>query len=113
MTKDTARSMLVHQLIGAGWLQEDAEDAVDEALLRRGRVVSEIPYMTKLDRLRLENARLRALIQNSCWVFEHYDLPEHAFHYRRALERIGTSEEQTQDVTKKTFGQMAHAAKLE
>jgi hypothetical protein len=31
-----------------------------------------------------EIERLRAAIEDGCKVFEHYDLPEHAFHYRRA-----------------------------
>lgn len=35
--------------------------------------------------LLIEYERLRALIEDGCKVFEHYDLPEHAFHYRRAL----------------------------
>lgn len=34
-----------------------------------------------------EVERLKALILDGCKVFEHYDLPEHALHYRRALER--------------------------
>ena len=34
-----------------------------------------------------EIERLRALILDGCEVFEHYDLPEHAFHYRRILEK--------------------------
>ena len=29
---------------------------------------------------------LRELLLDACEVFEHYDLPEHALHYRRALE---------------------------
>lgn len=33
-----------------------------------------------------ENDRLRAIIDDACEVLEHYDLPEHAFHYRRVLE---------------------------
>jgi hypothetical protein len=37
--------------------------------------------------LRAEVERLRAMILDACKVFEHYDLPEHAFHYRRILER--------------------------
>lgn len=32
-----------------------------------------------------EIERLRALLENACEVFDHYDLPEHAFHYRRIL----------------------------
>jgi hypothetical protein len=32
-----------------------------------------------------ENERLRAEIEDACKVLEHYDLPEHAFHYRRRL----------------------------
>lgn len=32
-----------------------------------------------------ENERLRALIEDACNVFTHYDLPEHALHYRRAV----------------------------
>lgn len=34
-----------------------------------------------------EIERLRALIEDACKVFDHYDLPEHAFHYRRKLVR--------------------------
>ena len=30
---------------------------------------------------------LEDLIEDACKVFEHYDLPEHAFHYRRELDR--------------------------
>lgn len=37
-----------------------------------------------------EIERLLALIEDGCKVFEHYDLPEHAFHYRRALNQQGT-----------------------
>jgi hypothetical protein len=43
-----------------------------------------------VDRLEAENARLHALVLDACKVFEHYDLPEHAFHYRRAI--LGLSE---------------------
>jgi hypothetical protein len=32
-----------------------------------------------------EIERLRAMIEDACKVFDHYDLPEHAFHYRRAI----------------------------
>lgn len=45
----------------------------------------------ELERKDAEIERLRALILDGCAVFEHYDLPEHAFHYRRAL---GTDNEQ-------------------
>lgn len=31
--------------------------------------------------------RLTKLIHDGCVVFEHYDLPEHAFHYRRELHK--------------------------
>jgi hypothetical protein len=34
----------------------------------------------------VEVERLRALVLDACEVLVHYDLPEHAFHYRRALE---------------------------
>lgn len=39
----------------------------------------------ELNMLRAENDRLRTLMLDACKVFDHYDLPEHAFHYRRAL----------------------------
>lgn len=32
-----------------------------------------------------EIKRLHDMVLDACKVFEHYDLPEHAFHYRRAL----------------------------
>lgn len=32
-----------------------------------------------------EIVRLRAMILDASKLFEHYDLPEHAFHYRRAI----------------------------
>jgi hypothetical protein len=32
-----------------------------------------------------EIARLRSMIEDACKAFDHYDLPEHAFHYRRQL----------------------------
>ena len=32
-----------------------------------------------------EIARLRSMMEDACKVFDHYDLPEHAFHYRRQL----------------------------
>jgi len=35
-----------------------------------------------VDRLEAENERLRTLLLDACNVFDHYDLPEHAFHYR-------------------------------
>jgi hypothetical protein len=34
-----------------------------------------------------EIERLRALVLDGCAVFAAYDLPEHAFHYRRLLEK--------------------------
>lgn len=37
-----------------------------------------------------EAARLRAMILDACEVFDHYDLPEHAFHYRRELAKDTT-----------------------
>jgi hypothetical protein len=33
--------------------------------------------------LRDELKRLRDALEDACKVFDHYDLPEHAFHYRR------------------------------
>jgi len=36
-------------------------------------------------RLEAENDRLRDLVRDACKVFDHYDLPEHAFAYRCAL----------------------------
>lgn len=32
-----------------------------------------------------EAERLRALLLDACQVFDKYDLPEHAFHYRREV----------------------------
>jgi hypothetical protein len=32
-----------------------------------------------------EIERLRALLLDACGVFDHYDLPEHALHYRRKI----------------------------
>lgn len=40
-----------------------------------------------IEELEAENDRLRLLILDACGVFEHYDLPEHAFHYRRELDK--------------------------
>ena len=34
-----------------------------------------------------EIERLRVALEDACKVFEHYDLPEHAFHYRRILTK--------------------------
>lgn len=42
----------------------------------------------ELERKDAEIDRLRALISDACKVFEHYDLPEHAFHYRRAISGL-------------------------
>lgn len=36
-------------------------------------------------KLKSENEWLRGQLEDACKVFEHYDLPEHAFHYRRRL----------------------------
>jgi regulator of replication initiation timing len=36
-------------------------------------------------RLTAENERLRALLLDACGIFDHYDLPEHALHYRRKI----------------------------
>lgn len=40
---------------------------------------------TNIEEAAKEIGRLRALIEDGCKVFEHYDLPEHALHYRRAM----------------------------
>ena len=37
------------------------------------------------DDMEREAERLKALLLDACEVFDHYDLPEHAFHYRRAV----------------------------
>jgi hypothetical protein len=34
-----------------------------------------------------EIERLQGLLDDACVVFDHYELPEHALHYRRALAR--------------------------
>ncbi len=34
---------------------------------------------------------LLAMIEDACEVFIHYDLPEHAFHYRRLLKRAAST----------------------
>lgn len=39
------------------------------------------------DELMDEIKWLQAQIEDACQVFDHYDLPEHAFHYRRELVR--------------------------
>jgi hypothetical protein len=49
-----------------------------------------------------EIERLRAVILDGCQVFEHYDLPEHAFHYRRQLDR--SSDRPRDDGTVVAFG---------
>ena len=38
-----------------------------------------------------EIERLRTMILDACQVFDHYDLPEHALHYRRALGSTDTT----------------------
>lgn len=42
-------------------------------------------HQARADSLAAENERLRAMILDACQVFERYDLPEHALHYRRAI----------------------------
>jgi organic radical activating enzyme len=39
-----------------------------------------------------EIERLRGLLDDACVVFDHYELPEHALHFRRALARERASE---------------------
>lgn len=41
----------------------------------------QIVYTRAID----EIERLRAIVSDACEVLKHYDLPEHAFHYQRAL----------------------------
>jgi len=41
----------------------------------------------EVDRLRAEIERLRAIVLDACEVLNHYGLPEHAFHYRRVLNK--------------------------
>jgi hypothetical protein len=67
------------------WARLDAKDAEIERL--RTQLVTDINAETEIDRLETEIERLRALILDACDVFAHYDLPEHAFHYRRELGR--------------------------
>lgn len=55
-------------------VMDSRQDLADEAMAL-GR---------ELERKDAEIDRLRALIDDACDVFDHYDLPEHAFHYRRA-----------------------------
>ena len=43
-----------------------------------------------------EIKQLRELLEDACHVFDHYDLPEHAFHYRRELERLSDKQVTTQ-----------------
>lgn len=43
--------------------------------------------------LRAEVQRLQALILDACKAFERYDLPEHAFHYRRAVLGLDKAKE--------------------
>jgi hypothetical protein len=43
-------------------------------------------------KLRAEIERLRGLLEDACVVFDHYELPEHALHFRRALARERASE---------------------
>jgi hypothetical protein len=44
-----------------------------------------IPDPVRGDMAEIE--RLRNMVEDACRVFEHYDLPEHALHYRRELDR--------------------------
>lgn len=55
-------------------------------LIRRQLKLASEQY---IDRLEAENERLRALIEDACKVFDHYDLPEHALYYRRKLVQGG------------------------
>ena len=69
---------------------DEAADAI-ERLRAHNTVLCDnqhdhVRYCTKIHDLEAEIERLRALILDGCAVFEHYDLPEHALHYRRALE---------------------------
>lgn len=47
-------------------------------------------YDPVFDQVRIEAAdeieRLRALVEDVCEAFDHYDLPKHAFRYRRVLD---------------------------
>jgi hypothetical protein len=54
--------------------------------LRTGRFGQREVWEEWLTEAAEEIERLQALILDACAVFEHYDLPEHALHYRRALE---------------------------
>lgn len=60
-------------------------DIIDQLkLLETGRV-SIFPRDQTIRAARGEIEQLRALVEDACKVFDHYDLPEHAFHYRRKL----------------------------
>lgn len=67
---DSLREPILAHAFGTGAI---TDGRLCEKLIReRGAAVAEID-------------RLRTMVEDACKVFEHYDLPEHAFHYRRAL----------------------------
>lgn len=41
--------------------------------------------MLNQEKVAAEIERLRAMVLDACKVFDRYDLPEHAFHYRRDI----------------------------
>ena len=68
-------------------LAEQCAELLRENEGLRERLTGEASYLTDavIPALREENERLLALIEDACKVFDHYDLPEHAFHYRREI----------------------------
>jgi hypothetical protein len=80
----------IHTRMDRGWRRVTVEGAeLDEILrafaevvtLTRERDAFQRGLVTAVE----DNERLRALILDACCVFERYDLPEQAFHYRRIM----------------------------
>lgn len=61
-------------------------------MIEDGQFVDKATAWDKLAEKNAEITRLRALFEDACKVFDHYDLPEHAMHYRR--EALGMTPRQ-------------------
>jgi hypothetical protein len=71
-------------------IEQQIEQAVDAEIERLQGLLRAANEITKSREAEIE--RLRGLLDDACVVFDHYELPEHALHFRRALARERASE---------------------
>lgn len=89
----------------------DLLDDMRKVVKLNGDTYSSAEVIGMVSRAADEIEGLQAQIEDACKVFEHYDLPEHALHYRRVALGMSASAALAHDETRRDMREAADEIK--